>query len=135
MTEEKIKVPAHVLGEQEQAAARAGSLDEMRLWLEGRHREALEENPYGGFKFRTPLDTLKKLTAEERGELQRHEETTFKRLQPLARGKQEQKRAFVSAGGSAERFEQHWQREGEDAHLFRVAAENVERARRDSSVY
>lgn len=135
MTEpEKIRVPGYE-AEQERAAEREEALGELREWIEDKHRKALDEDLYGQFKFKMPIELLKDLTPQEREKLQNFEEQTYARLKPLAQEKADQRQAFVRAGGSAEAFEANWGQHGRDAHIARTAAENLERARRESSIY
>lgn len=131
---EKIRVPGYE-ADQERAAYRETALGELREWIEDKHQKALDEDLYGQFKFRTPIELLKDLTPQEREKLQDFEQQTYARLKPLAREKADQRQAFVRAGGGAEAFEANWGRHGRDEHIARKAAQNLERARRESSIY
>lgn len=136
MTEEqKIKPPAHVEADRRRAEEREGNIAELKGWLEDQHRTALDNDPYGQFKYRTPLDVLKALDERERDQIRVFEHLTHDRLKPLAREKSDQRRVFVGAGGNAEDFDKDWENRGRDAHIAGTAFDNLERARRSSSVY
>ena len=131
---EKIRVPGYE-ADQERAAEREEALGELKEWLEDKHQTALDEDLYGQFKFKMPIELLKDLTPQEREKLQDFEEQTYARLKPIAREKADQRQAFVAAGGDAESFEANWGQYGRDQHIAKTAAENLERARRESSIY
>lgn len=131
---EKIRVPGYE-ADQERAAYRETALGELREWIEDKHRTAVEADPYGQFKFLTPIEVLKDLNPQEREKLQNFEEQAYARLKPLAQEKADQRQAFVLAGGDAATFEARWGRHGREDHIAKAAAQNLERARRESSIY
>jgi hypothetical protein len=136
MSEEKIKVPAAWAAQRDEEAQRRELVGQWREHLATGQRKVLdEEGPYGNFRSRLPVEVLKNLTPNEREELMAHEEAEFNRLKPLARAKDEQRRAHVMAGGSAEAFERQWADYGEAITIDARAAESLDRAARSSSPY
>lgn len=136
MSEEKIKVPAAWAAKSAEEAQRRELVGQWREHLATRQREVLdEEGPYGNFRSRLPVEVLKNLTPGEREELMAHEEAEYNRLKPLARAKDEQRRAHVQAGGDAEDFEAQWEAYGKDITISARADESLDRAARASSPY
>lgn len=132
---EKIAAPAQFEADRARAAEREETLGELRGYLEGEQRKALEADPYGHFKMRVPVGILRELGPQERERVEAFERQAFDRLRPIAKEKADQKRMFVAAGGDPDNFEADWILEREDAHIAKTAASNLERARRASSVY
>ena len=130
-----IKVPAAYEQERKRSADREKALGELREWLAQEHANALEAKPLATFKTRLPLEVLQNLTEREREQLLSFEQRTFDQQKSIARQKDEQKRAFVSAGGDPEAFEADWAWEGRDATIAAGAADNLERLQRASSPY
>lgn len=131
---EKIQAPAHIAADRARAAEREGTLGELRTYLEGEHRKALEENPYGHMKFKTPPGIRENLTSAEKAQIEAFEQRTYERLRPVVREKAERRDAFVRAGGDLDVFEYDWANGGEQAHAAETAEANLRRARA-SSVY
>lgn len=129
---EKIPVPASFLADQEKAAKRRETIGELREYLGRKQQEALDEEPYGYFKSRMPIQLLKDLTQQERDELFGFEESEHARLKPLTQTKHDQRGAFIRAGGTAEAFDAHWEAGGKDATIAQRAGDELERAARDS---
>lgn len=131
---EKIKAPAAFEADRARAAEREGTLGELRRWLEGEHRKALEENPYGHMKFRTPSGIRENLTRAEKDQIEAFEQQAFDRLRPIVQEKAERRDAHVRAGGNLDVFEHDWANGGEEARAAEVGEANLRRARA-SSVY
>ncbi len=128
MTEAHIRI---LEATEARAARRSEAMQELRDWIDGKHREALEEQPYSTFVSRAPIGTLAHLTPTERDGIYAEERGSFDRHQPVAQARAEQLSAFVRAGGNAADFEANWSTHGRDAHVAGVAGEQLERARRD----
>lgn len=137
MTDEKREAAvmaaaiARMDAEQAKADQRWETLDGVREWLDGKHRDALQEEPYGQYVSRLPIELLAKLTIQEREQIDAFERLAFDRHRPLAQAREQQRRAFVAAGGTAAAFELNWETYGGDAHTARLADEHLERARQD----
>lgn len=131
---EKIKAPPAFEADRARTAEREGTLGELRRWLEGEHRKALEFAPYGTFKFKTPTDIRANLTRDEQDQIDAFEEQAYARLRPIVREKAEQRDAFVRAGGDLDVFEHDWANGGEQAHAAERGEAALRRARA-SSVY
>lgn len=132
---EKVAVPESFWADQEKKEERRELIGEWRTWLSTKQQEALEANPYAPLRSRIPIEALKAFTAEERDALMTHEELEHSRLQPVARARAEQHRAYVAAGGNAEDFDDQWEGYGREIHTAGVAEANLERAKRASSPY
>ena len=117
--------------EQEKAEKLGATMDERRKWLDRRHREALQEEPYGPFTSKIPLEVLKNLTSQERDQLEAFELQAFHRHRPLAQARDEQRRAFIAVGGDAESFDSIWELGGKDAQAAELASGNIERFYQD----
>lgn len=128
MTEHHIQI---LEASEEKAARRSEAMEELRDWIDGKHRDALEENPYGTFVSRAPIGTLAHLSPTERAGIDTHERGSFDRHQPIAQAKARQLSAFVQAGGNAESFRENWERSGRDGYIAGVAAEQLQRAHND----
>lgn len=126
---------ARLDADQEKAAKREETIGELKGWLEDKHRAALEENPYGRFVSRIPVELLANLSPVEREQIDAFEEGAFDRHQPIAQLKHDQRRAFVAAGGTEAAFEDHWRAGGRDASIAEIASENLERARQEDQVF
>lgn len=113
-------------------AERRELLGEWRQWLGSKQQEVLEENPLTPFQSRIPVEVLQTLTRAEQDELMASEEQAYNSHKPLAREKDERRRAFVQAGGDPEAFEASWEGYGEHMHLEDVAAANRARAAQSS---
>lgn len=132
MTESYI---ARMDAEQAKAAQRRETLDELRGELDRMHRKALQESPYSTYVSRVPISLLAKLSSAERDQIENFEQQAFARHQPMAQAREQQRTAFVAAGGEAEAFDSFWEAGGKDAHAAQVAEENLERARREDNVF
>ncbi len=132
---EKVAVPEAWKADQAATTERRELIGEWRAWLGAKQQESLDAAPYGRFQSRIPIEALKSFTPEERDELMVAEELEYNRLKPLAQARDEQRRAFVQAGGDAENFDAVWEGYGKDIHIAEEAAESIERAKRSSSPY
>lgn len=121
--------------EREAQAARERTIAELKDALEEKHRKALEENPYRPFASRLPVELMANLTAVELEQIAASEEGAFHRLQPLAQQKEEQRRAYIAAGGSEADFEAGWAAFGEETAVQERAREHLERSRHESRIF
>lgn len=137
MTEEKISPPASWQRAQEEQQARRECVEEWRGHLSALQAQALEQDPYGQFVSRIPVEVLTggSFNRQELDELVGHEEAEHRRLAPLAKAKDERRRAYVRAGGAPEAFDRQWREYGQELYISDKAAEDLERARRASSIY
>jgi hypothetical protein len=135
MTEGKIPLPEAYLASMKANDARREMVRQWTSYLELEQQEAVEAAPFGHFRTRIPLESLRSFSAEERAKLMASEEAAYARHKPLAQARDEQRRAFSRAGGEEEAFSDHWEAHGKNAHIAAVAAENLERAKRDGSPY
>lgn len=119
--------------DREKAAQREKWLEEAADALEIGQRQAAETSPYGRFSSRIPVDVG--LTPEEHDQLLGFERAAFERYKPLAQAKEEQKRAFVGAGGDEGTFDAHWAAGGKEATIAQLAETNLERAVGDDNVF
>ena len=117
------------------AAASQEAMDTLRSLLDREHEKALESNPYGTFVLRLPVEAMAKLTPQERDQLEAYEFEAFHRHQPMAQAKEQQRGAFVRAGGEAEAFDSFWELGGKDAHAAQAAEELLERAHTEGNVF
>lgn len=135
MTEPKPDYIVRLEAEEAKRAERQETLDELRGWLDGKHRDALKEEPYGQFVSKVPVSLLAKLTPQEIEQLDAFEQQAFGRHRQLAQTKEQQRTACLAAGGDAEGFEVYWESYGKDAHAAQATEESLERARREGNVF
>lgn len=121
--------------EQARADARRENIGELKGWLDNQHREALEEEPYGRFVSRLPVEDIAKLTPQEREQIAAAEELAFERHKPVAQEKAAQKTAYLLAGGNEADFEQSWREYGREVAIQGLAGERLERAAIEDTVF
>ncbi len=111
--QEKIKVPAAWSAACDADAQRRQSVEEWKGYLSGQPRKTLETEGVGAvLKTAIPLDKLRAFNPDEQDELMAHEQAEYERLRPLAVARDEQRRAFVAAGGDGESFDGMWEHGG-----------------------
>lgn len=118
--------------EQAQADARRESVDALKGWLDTQHRKALEEDPYGRFVSRLPVEEIAKLTPQEQEQIAAAEEQSFERHKPVAQEKAAQKTAYLLAGGNEADFERTWSEYGREVAVQGLAGELEARAHEDN---
>ncbi len=130
---EKVAVPEAWKADQQKANERRELMGQWREHLSAKQRERLDEDPYANFSSGMSVELIKSLTSAEREELAAHEEIAHARHKPLAREKDDRRRSFVQAGGSAEDFDASWEAYGRHIHIEDVAAANRARATQESA--